>query len=254
MNRNPTQAREDMFQYDSPIVYAKSLKGDVYELDGAKLNAIIRKAWSAYDVGWRYQIGGSVDPALEAKFIVEKDPGTKQTDCSGYCWWSSYRKRLGTMYPSNDFYKEIADFIPGASIRYAAQPGNTFGHAIMIVGMLPGGQLETLDMTQDSGYSGIFYRGPGGKYAANKQISKKTANESWMKSDRVGGTHSVISTDTIISINGVPYKPKKLNVALAAAAQPIRNWVGLAITVSTILYFYAKYSSRSNRLSVERDK
>lgn len=234
-------------------MYAKSPNGDVYALDGSKLNAIIRKAWSAYNVGWRYQIGGSVDPSIEAKFIVERDPDTKQTDCSGFCWWSSYRKRLGTMYPDNDFYKTISDFIPGASIRYSAQPGNKYGHAIMIVGVSESGQLQTLDMTSDAGKSGIFYRGPEGKYIDGVKVSGKTANESWIK-DRVGGTHSVVSTDTIISINGKPYTPKKFNVLLAAAAQPIRNWFGAAIVLSTLAYYGIKYYSGRKSLSSNRSE
>jgi len=244
--RTPDDAKSDMFQYDSPSVFVNSPSGDVYELDGSKLNAIIRKAWSAYGIGWRYRLGGTVDPSLEAKFIIESDPGSKQTDCSGYAWWSSYRKRLGSMWPSNDFYKEISDFIPGSSIRYEAQPGNKYGHASMVVNVLDGGQLETLEMTSDDGKSGIFYRGPSGKWIDGERVGEKTANSWWIR-DRVGGTHSVVSTDAIRSINGVPYSPKKINLLLTGASIPIKNWVAIAIAISAVSYFALRYAGNKGK-------
>lgn len=245
--RTPEEAKSDKFQYDTHTVFARSPKGDVYELDAAALNAFISRAWSAYDKGWRYQIGGNIPPELESEFMLERDQ-QGATDCSGFCWWSTYRKRLGTMYPSNDYFKEIDEFLPGACIRYNAQPGNKFGHAIMIVNMLPGGYLETLDMTSDDKYSGIFYRGPDGKFTGDQFVSKKPANQSWLV-DRVGGTHCVVSTDAIISINGVKYKPKKFNPLLFAAKQKIVTWIEVGVLAALsigLIYSIRDRSKQSN--------
>jgi hypothetical protein len=230
-----------MFQYTTGTVTAKSPKGDVYELDCASLNAFLKRAWSAFNKGWKYQIGGNIDPKLEAEFSI-KDPATGQTDCSGYAWWSTFRKRLGTLYPDNDNWKEVTNIIPGCAIRYDAQPGNKFGHVIFVVNVLQGGILETLDMTSDSGYSGIFYRGPDGKFTATKSASKKTANESWL-SPKVGGIHAVVSSDAIISINGIKYKPKKTNFLLLAMKQPVTTSIVVIAALaglSTLTYLWYK--------------
>ena len=239
--RTPDIAKSDMFQYDTGTILAKSPKGDIYELDASCLNAYISRAWSAFDKGWRYQIGGNISPELEAQLMIERD-SQGATDCSGFCWWSTFRKRLGTMYPDNDYFRTITDFIPGACIRYSAQPDNKYGHAVFIVNVLSDGELETLDMTSDSGNNGIFYRGPSGKFAGMLFKNKKTANQSWLV-DRIGGTHCVVSTDAIISINGVKYTPKKFNLLLFAAKQKIVTWIevgALVVLSAALIYSFSK--------------
>lgn len=238
--RSPEIAKQNMFQYTTPTLTAKSPNGAVYELDCAALNAYIRRAWSAFDKGWKYKIGGNIDPKLEAEFVVKDQSG--QTDCSGFGWWSTYRKRLGTLFPDNNNWKEITDIIPGTCLRYDAQPGNKFGHVIFVANVLPGGILETLDMTSDSGRSGIFYRGPDGKFAANDFVSKKTANESWL-SPKVGGIHAVVSTDAILSINGVKYTPK-INLILAAVKRPITSLVLAAVVAGAITLAVLNYYNK----------
>jgi hypothetical protein len=244
--RTASVARQNMFQYTTPTVIAKSPNGDVYELDASALNAYIRRAWSAIDRGWKYQIGGNIDPKLEAEFIVQKDNASGQTDCSGFNWWATYRKRLGTLYPDNANWKEVVDIIPGVSLRYDAQPGNKFGHVIFVANVLSGGNLETLDMTSDgSGNSGIFYRGPDGRFFGmdKTQLSKKTANQSWL-SQKVGGIHAMVSTDAIKSINGIPYKKAKANLLLLAAKQSVTNWLAIGVAFAGIAYYWYKYRNK----------
>ena len=244
--RNSYTARQNMFQYTTPTVIAKSPNGDVYELDASALNAYIRRAWSAIDKGWKYQIGGNIDPKMESEFIVQKDNASGQTDCSGFNWWATYRKRLGTLYPDNSNWKEVTDIIPGSSLRYDAQGGQKFGHVIFVANVLSGGNLETLDMTSGSdGNSGIYYRGPDGQFwgMKNSPSSKKTANQSWL-SPKSGGIHAMISTDAIKSINGVPYK-KKVNLLLLAAKQPVVNWIAIAAAFAGIGYYWYKHRQKS---------
>jgi len=215
-------AYQRIFQYDVPEISVESTDGEKIVLDTACLNAYIRRAWNAERQNWKYKLGGNLDPTKDAYMIDKSAAG--ETDCSGFAWYSTYRRRLGTLYPRNKNWIPIKQFIPGSALRYDAQPGKKYGHVGFVVGSIKNKDgtydIETLDMTDPT----VLFRGKN---------TSPTANKKW--SNKVGGTHVVVSTDSIISINGVPYKKEKTNYLLLAARKPIATSIVSLILALSVL-------------------
>jgi hypothetical protein len=195
-----------IFQYTSPTVTVGS-----FTFDASTLNAYIKRAWSAFDKeGVKYELASKAygDPSRELS-----PDGELAVDCSGYVWWATYRKRLGSLWdknPNEGWQKnwvEIDRPIPGAAVRYSAKPGRKYGHVGFVVAV-NGDNFETLD-SSDS-------KSPPRKGAIRWTTD---GHSRWVKN---GGPQLkfVVSREALVAINGQPHKPK-LNVYLAAAKHPI---------------------------------
>lgn len=200
-----------VFQYDTPTVTVGP-----YTFDCAALNAYIQRAWSAFDrEEVRYELAPKAygDPA---RGVGDDLP----LDCSGYAWWATYRKRLGSLWdvdPAEGWQKNwvvIDQPIPGCAVRYSAKPGNSNGHVGFVVATRDG-NFETLDASSAS------------QPPRRGSIRWSTDGVSrWIKN---GGPNLrfVVSREALLAVNGVPVKPP-LNVYLAAVKHPIAT-VSLAL-------------------------
>lgn len=206
----------DIFQYSFPTV-----KVGPYEFDTATLNAYIRRAWSVYgDPKVTYALKGSAygDPAKEN---VGAEP--IELDCSGFAWYSTYRKRLGYMWDGETTtqwkknWVEIPVPIAGAAIRHSAYPNQKHGHVGFVVAA-DGGNFQTLDSSSA--------KSPPRK-GSIRYI--KDGKSGWMKAPNV---RFIVSTQALKSVNGVPYKPS-LNIYLAAAKRPVLTFY-LGITAGIL--------------------
>ena len=128
------------FQYDSaqPSITVGTEGDTSSTFDTLALNAFIRRAWSAFDKGAKY-VMGAIPPPDQA--IVDSDT---QFDCSGFCWWTTFRKRLGLMQ-ANDYWIQIPAPIAGACIRYDPLPGHTYGHAGFVTQVYDDGDYDSLE-------------------------------------------------------------------------------------------------------------
>lgn len=195
-----------IFQYSAP-----TLTVGAYTFDAATLNAYINRAWSAFDkkeVTYQLVSKAYGDPARSVDAM-----GELPLDCSGYAWWSTYRKRLGSIWdpnPNEGWQKnwvEVPGPVAGGVVRYSAKPGTKHGHVGVVVAV-NGANFESLDSSSS--------KSP----PRNGSIRWTTDGVSrWVKN---GGPNVkfLVSRQALIAVNGVPASPS-LNVYLAAAKHPI---------------------------------
>lgn len=207
----------DIFQYSTPTVTVGP-----YEFDAATLNAYIRRAWSVYDdpkVTYALEHSAYGDPS---KDNVGAEP--IELDCSGFAWFSTYRKRLGYLWDDvssgwKTNWVEIPTPIAGAAVRHSPAEGVKHGHVGFVV-YADDKDFQTLDSSSS--------KSPPRKGSIRYL---KNGKEKWLTKPNV---RFVVSTQALKSVNGVPYKPT-LNVYLAAAKRPVLTfYVGIA-AVLTIL-------------------
>lgn len=215
------------FQYTSPTVAVDDLV-----LDAAALNAYIRRAESAYNNSKvQYCVGTNCPGKGKATADAEVEKvGELILDCSGFAWWSTYRK--GTWaHTEGDYWVKISKPLPGATVRYDAAPGKTYGHSGVVIAPVPGGNYQTLDSTNE---------GPP-KGSAGSIVYRVDGQSKWESAKRKN-TRFLVSPDAIISKGGKPY-PRKLNVLLAAAKHPIVTATaigGLLIAAGLGLFYYLR--------------
>lgn len=196
-----------VFQYDTPTVTVGP-----YTFDASTLNAYLRRAWSAFDrAEVQYKLAGNAygDPSRGVE-------GDLPLDCSGYAWWTTYRKRLGYIWDANpnagNFSKnwvEIDRPIPGAVVRYSGEPGK-HGHVGVVVAVSKD-NYETLD-------------------SSSSKSPPRKGSIRWHRNgvgfwDKKPYRKFVVSKQALIAVNGVPHKPS-LNVWLAAVKHPIATATG----------------------------
>jgi hypothetical protein len=196
----------EVFQYDSPTVTVGP-----YTFDASTLNAYIQRAWSAFDKSEvKYELDHKAYGDPSRAVVAGQD---LPLDCSGYAWWCTFRKRLGSLWdnnPNEGWQKNwvlLDQPIPGCAVRYSAKPGNSNGHVGFVVAT-GGGNFETLDSSSSK------------TPPRNGSIRWTTDGVSrWIKN---GGpeVRFVVSREALVAVNGVPVKPP-LNLYLAAAKHPI---------------------------------
>ena len=217
-------ASPQIFKYDQPTVTMGP-----YTFDCATLNAYIDRAWSAFgkenvsylSATWTYG-----DPSRDVD-----SSGELKLDCSGFAWWSTYRKRMvGGLWdenPNAGWQKNwvmIDRPIPGCAVRYSAPPGASNGHVGMVVAT-GGDNFQTLDSSSN--------KSPPRK-GSIRWI--KDGVSRWIKN---GGPNVrfVVSREALVAVNDVPVKPP-LNIYLAAAKHPIAATVivaGSSLILLTLL-------------------
>ena len=202
---------QEIFQYDSSQSTV-TVGNDTF--DTLALDAFIRRAWSAYNKGAKYVMGAIQAPD---NAVVDSDTAF---DCSGFCWWTTFRKRLGLMQ-SNQYWIQIPEPIAGACIRYDPKPGQTYGHAGFIVRVYDDGDYDSLE-SSDS-YGGIKLRERAGKSFWNKQ-----PNYRWL-----------VPPDALYT--GAP-----LNIMLSLYKRPTTSIVGgvaivIALAFATTAIVKSKY-------------
>lgn len=199
------------YRYSEPTVTVGK-----YTFDAAALNAFIERAESLFDTDKvRYWLHSQAygDPSKEISDY--EDLGL---DCSGFAWYSTFRKRLGSIWDSNPNegwqknWVEVNQPIPGAVIRYGAGAGKTHGHVGVIIG-IQDGKLQTLDSTS----SGIQTKGSI-RYRPNAQKFWYSAGD--------GNTRVLVSRQALLEVDGKPVS-RSLNVWLAAAKRPILSTLTL---------------------------
>jgi hypothetical protein len=205
-----------VFQYDTPTVTVGA-----YTFDAASLNAYIRRAWSAFNrEEVRYKLAGNAygDPSRQID-------GDLPLDCSGYAWWSTFRKRGGYIWDENpnagNFGKnwvEIDRPIPGAVVRFSGAPGK-HGHVGFVVATSKD-NYETLDSSSD--------KSPPRKGSIRWH---RNGVGFW---DKRPYRKFVVSKQALVAINGVPHTPST-NVWLAAAKHPIATFSLLGVVAVGLL-------------------
>lgn len=192
------------YRYGTPEIQVGNLT-----LDAEALNAYIARAESAYDkpqVEYAMATKAYGDPSLSVDQMPEL-----QLDCSGYAWWSTYRKRKSDIWDAGvgggwaDYWVEVPDPIPGSVVRYGAPPGASNGHVGVVIGN-DGGTFQTLDSTDSPS--------PPRKGSIRYTADGRTR---WYKGPQ---TRFVVSKEAVIAVDGKPVK-RPLNVWLAAAKRPI---------------------------------
>lgn len=195
-----------IFQYSSP-----QFTVGAYTFDTAALNAYINRAWSAFDKKEvQYELDNKAygDPSRPVAAGQELP-----LDCSGYVWWATFRKRLGSIWDTNPNegwqknWVEVPGPVAGGVVRYSAKPGTTHGHVGMVVAV-NGANFESLDSSSSK------------TPPRNGSIRWTTDGVSrWVKN---GGPNVkfLVSRQALIAVNGVPASPG-LNIYLAAAKHPI---------------------------------
>lgn len=208
---------DEIFQYKEPTVSVGN-----YEFDASALNAYIRRAWSVYGV-----------PTVKYKMInaafgdPSKGAGEEPMylDCSGFAYFSTYRKRLGWLWDATStawkqHWVEIPYPIAGCAIRHDAYPGKSNGHVGFVVEASKD-NFQTLDSSSSA---------TPPRQGSIRHV--KDGKSFWMKAPNV---RFVVSTQALKSVNGVPYKPS-LNVYLAAAKRPILSmYVGITAALAAII-------------------
>lgn len=212
------------FRYSEPEVRVGR-----YLFDAAALNAYIARAESVFDNDKVYywlhaQAYGHPDRAIN-------DYENLGLDCSGFVWYSTYRKRLGSIWdsdPNEGWQKnwvEIPYPIPGAAIRYGAGAGNTHGHVGLVIAT-EGGKLQTLDSTS----SGVPTKGS----VRYRPDSKKF----WYNAGD-GNVRFLVSRQALLEVDGAPVK-RQLNVWLAAAKRPITSTLTLVALAAAAWAVYRR--------------
>lgn len=212
------------FQYQTPTVAVDDLV-----LDAAALNAYIRRAESAYNNSKVQYCVGSNCPGkgkATADADVEK-VGELILDCSGYAWWSTYRK--GTWaHTEGEHWVKISKPLPGATVRYDATGTSKYGHSGVIIAPAANDNYQTLDSTNEGPPKGsegsIVYRSDGrGKWESAKRKNPRF----------------LVSPEAIISKGGKPY-PRKTNLLLTAVKHPIAtaSAVGALIALAVVGFLW----------------
>ena len=226
------------FQYKTPTVQVDDLV-----LDAAALNAYIRRAESAYNnTKVQYCIGQGCPGMGKAAADSEVAKVDQLVlDCTGFAWWTTYRRGIWAHAPGplmgKVYWVEISQPLPGATVSFGAPPGRSFGHSGVIIAPGKDGEFETLDSSNEGPPKGsegsIYYR--------------KNGRATWLSPKRVN-PKILVSTEAIISKGGVPY-PKSTNLYLAAAKHPVAAaaTVGVGVIAAGWLayYLYRKFSQRS---------
>lgn len=202
-----------------------------YVFDCQVLNAYIRRSWSAYgnpNVVYKLAVGAYGNPSFEEIDV------SLPLDCSGYAWWSTYRKRLSDIWDAvttgwKNNWVEIGTPIPGCVIRHSAYPGKTYGHVGFVIST-SSDNFSTLDSSSNKNpprKGSIRYIEDGVKF--------------WMGAPNI---HFLVSTQALKSVNSVVYKPTP-NIYLAAAKRPIVAGVALLALLAGIITF--SYLWHNNR-------
>ena len=208
------------YQYDS-----KTIELDGYLIDAEALNAYIRRAESAYNKSnVKYCIGQNCPNAGKGVVNLEPESGAELVlDCSGYAYWSTYRKGVYAHAP-NKYWVQVSKPIPGATVRYSAKAGNKYGHSGVIIAPAANGNFQTLDSTSGgppkSSAGSIYYRPDG----YTKWIKKGGPNPMFL-----------VSSEAIISKDGAPFK-HDTNLLLAAAKRPVTVAVGAVLVLGLLGY------------------
>lgn len=228
------QQIKTVFQYTEPTLTVGN-----YVFDAIALNAFIRKAVSAYGAGVTYQLQtGAQMTAIQANEDIEPE---LKLDCSGYAWWSTYRKKLSTHAPGKHWV-EIPNPIAGCTVRYDPKPGMTYGHSGVIIYVKPDGSnfesLDCTDATNPPRKGDIRYLTDG----KTKWLTKGGPNVKFL-----------VSTDALLSVNGVPHKPEKLNMILAVMKRPMVSAVtGVVLVIGVLSLAAAIWNvSRGNKKDAE---
>ena len=188
------------FRYSTPTIEVGGLT-----LDAQALNTFIARAESLYGTGVEYALSGQ-----NWKGAEEVSPGTKM-DCTGFCWWSTYRNRqTGGLWPANKNWLELPGPVAGCAVRRSALPGQKHGHAGMVIAV-GGGDFSTLDSSSTD---------PKPRAGAIRFV--QSASALWQTKPEC---RFVVSNQAVIAVNGAPYK-RPLNIQLAIAKRPIES--GLA--------------------------
>lgn len=219
------------FQYKTATVEVDDLV-----LDAAALNAYIRRAESAYNnAKVQYCIGQSCPGKGKATADADIEKVAELIlDCSGYAWWSTYRRGVWAHAPGkdpkgNENWVVISQPLPGATVRYGAPKGKSYGHSGVIIAPAPNGNFQTLDSTNE---------GPP-KGSAGSIVFRPDGRAKWLAAKRVN-PQFMVSSDAIISKGGKPY-PRKTNLLLAAAKHPIVAATavgGVVIALGLGLFYY----------------
>lgn len=222
------------FQYTTPTVQIDDLV-----LDAEALNAYIRRAESAYNKSKvQYCIGqdcpGKGKAAADAD--VEK-VGELILDCSGYAWWSTYRRGIWSHAPGKDpkgseNWLVISKPLPGATVRYGAPKGKSYGHSGVIIAPGPDGNFQTLDSTNE---------GPP-KGSEGSIVFRSDGKAKWLSAKRVN-PEFLVSSEAVISKGGKPY-PRKTNLLLTAAKHPIATASAAVLLVGLAAAGFFWYRSR----------
>lgn len=208
--------RLQSFQYDTPTIVVGNLT-----LDAVALNCYIRRAVGAYGIGVDYSMSNQNWSAGK-----KLEPGTK-VDCTGFAWWCTYRARqVGGLWPANKNWLELKEPIAGCAVRRGALPGQSSGHAGVVIAC-GADNFSTLDSssTDPKPREGAI------RYTQNGKALWETKPE----------CHFVVSDQAVIAVNGVPYK-RPLNLFLAAAKRPIATaaaGVGLLAVVGASLGWWS---------------
>jgi hypothetical protein len=220
------------FQYDTPTIEVKTLDGTVLTLDAAALNAYIRRAESAYNrANVKYCIGQDCPEAGKGRADQEADTDAELfLDCSGFAWWATYRRGVWMHAPGKDpkgkeNWIAIEQPIPGATVRYSAAPGSTYGHSGVIIAPGPDNNFQTLDSTNE---------GPP-KASAGSIVYRPDGRAKWLSPKRVN-PQFLVSVEAVVGKNGQPFK-RPTNLLLAAAIHPIAT-TGLALVALIGLGYY----------------
>lgn len=214
-----------VFQYTQPTVAV-----DGYVFDATALNAYIKRAASAYGKGnIQYCVGSNCQD--KGKGQPDHDANTDMVlDCSGYAYWSTFRKGIYA-HTEGPYWVRISQPIPGATVRYDRKPGATYGHSGFVVA--PGDTPDNFKTLDSTSVGSI--KPPTG--------SIRFLNDGKTKWVTKGGPNLqfLVSPEAIISVNGVPYKQKSVNLLLEAAKRPITTTLGLGLLVLLGYYiFYQK--------------
>lgn len=228
------------FQYDTPTITVKALDGTVLTLDAAALNAFIRRAESAYNrANVKYCIGKDCPDAGKGQPEQEVDTTAElYLDCSGYAWWSTYRRGIWAHAPGLDpkgkeNWIAIEQPIPGATVRYSAPPGRSYGHSGVIIAPGPEGNFQTLDSTNE---------GPP-KASAGSIVYRPDGRGKWLSPKRVN-PRFLVSVEAVLAKNGQPFK-RPLNLLLAAAIHPIATAsISFAVIAALVGLGYHLYRKR----------
>lgn len=193
------------FRYSEPTVSVGP-----YLLDASALNAYLDRATSAFgkaNVEYELASGAYGDPS---KDVTQED--VLELDCSGYAWWSTYRKRkeggIWDADPDAGWSKNWVQLpypIPGSVVRYGPPPGADNGHVGVVIDT-SNGTFQTLD----SSSADAPPRAGAIRYTADGKTR-------WYKGP---DTRFVVSREAVLEIDGKPVK-RPVNVWLAAAKRPI---------------------------------
>ena len=149
-------------------------------------------------------------------------------DCSGYAWWATYRRGIMAHAAGKDWV-QISQPIPGATVRYDAAPGRSYGHSGVIIAPAPDGNYQTLDSTNE---------GPP-KGSAGSIVYRPDGRGKWERADRVN-TRFLVSPEAILSKGGQPFN-RKTNLLLAAAMHPVATTsLALVALIGLGAYLYSR--------------